>query len=146
MAVAANTLADYDGKQVILHVINSETNQLDELEGKVESASEVGMAFKEKGKRDLRLIEPSQIEEIEVAPEAPKKVAQKKLQQVTERSARQHLLDRHGYLRSWANEVSDEEAFAEHASVDHSDLGHRHLTDEEQAKKADKSESDADED
>lgn len=142
MTVAANTLESYTGKQVILHVVNDE-NGLDELEGTVVSASEVGMAFKEKGKRDLRLIEPGQIDEIDVAPEAPKKVAQKKLQQVTESTARQHLLDRHGYLRSWANEVSDEEAYAEHESVDHSDLGHRHLTDEETAKKAEKkSESD----
>jgi hypothetical protein len=144
MTVAANTLSEYSGKQVVLHVVNDEGG-LDELEGKVESASEVGMAFKEKGKRDLRLIEPSQIEEIEVAPEAPKKAAQKKLQQVTEKSARQHLLDRHGYLRSWANEVSDEEALAEHESIDHRDLGHRHLTDEETAKKAaGKSESNED--
>jgi hypothetical protein len=135
MSVAADTLETYSGKQVVLHVVNDEGG-LDELEGKVESASEVGMAFKEKGKRDLRLIEPNQIEEIEVAPEAPKKAAQKKLQQVTTKSARQHLLDRHGYLRSWANEVSDDEAFAEHASIDHSDLGHRHLTYEETAKQA----------
>jgi hypothetical protein len=135
MTVAANTLEGYSGKQVVLHVVNDE-NGLDELEGTVVSASEVGMAFKEKGKRDLRLIEPSQIEEIEVAPEAPKKTPQKKLQQVTNKSARQHLLDRHGYLRSWANEVSDDEAFAEHEGIDHSDLGHRHLTDEETAKKA----------
>ena len=144
MTVAANTLESYSGKQVVLHVVNDEGG-LDELEGKVESASEVGMAFKEKGKRDLRLIEPSQIEEIELAPEAPKKSPQKKLQQVTESGARQHLLDRHGYLRSWANQVSDAEAFAEHQSIDHSDLGHRHLTDEETAKKAEKaSESDED--
>lgn len=144
MTVAASSLEEYSGKQVVLHIVNEEGG-LDELEGKVESASEVGMAFKEKGKRDLRLIEPSQIEEIEVAPEAPRKAPQKKLQQVTTKSARQHLLDRHGYLRSWANEVSDDEAFAEHESVDHSDLGHRHLTDEETAKKAaGKSESDED--
>lgn len=135
--VAASTLVDYTDKQVILHRINGEGG-VDELEGKVVSASEVGMAFKEKGKRDVILVEPSEIHEIEAAPEAPKKVPQKKLQQVTTKSARQHLLDRHGYLRSWANEVSDEEAFAEHESVDHSDLGHRHLTDEEVAKKAEK--------
>lgn len=145
MTVAANTLEQYSGKQVILHVVNNEGG-LDELEGKVESASEVGMAFKEKGKRDLRLIEPSQIEEIDLAPEAPRKAPQKKLQQVSEKGARQHLLDRHGYLRSWANEVSDEEAFAEHSGIDHSDLGHRHLTDEETAKKAAKADESEDED
>lgn len=125
MTVAADTLVDFAGKQVILHLITPEG--LKELEGKVEDASEVGMAFKEKGKRDVELVEPHQIEEINLAPEKPKTLAQKKLKPVTENTARQHLLDRHGYERSVVNGMTDSQGLAEHDDIDHADLGHKHV-------------------
>ena len=126
MSVDPSTLEQFSGKQVILHLID-EDGSVKELTGKVEDASEVGMAFKEKGKRDVDLVLPNQIEEIALAPEKPKTLAQKKLKPVTETAARQHLLDRHGYERSVVNGMSDDSAFAEHEDIDHSDLGHRHV-------------------
>jgi hypothetical protein len=130
MTVDANTLADFAGKQVILHRIK-EDGSIEELEGKVEDASEVGMAFKPKGKRDVDLVLPDEIEEISLAPTKPKTLSQKKLKPIAENAARQHLLDRHGYDRSVVNEMSDEQAFAEHNDIDHDDLGHRHEAEDE---------------
>jgi hypothetical protein len=126
MPVDPSTLEDFDGKQVILTLIE-EDGSAREVEGKVEAASAAGVAFKEKGKRDVELVEPKSIEEIALAPVKPKTLAQKKLKEVTESSARQHLLDRHGYERSVVNGMSDEQAFAEHEDIDHADLGHKHV-------------------
>lgn len=131
MAVDASTLADFSGKQVTL-VLKQEDGSAKEFEGKVEAASEYGMAFKEKGKRDSDLVEPDQIEEITLAPVKPKTLAQKKLKEVSETTARQHLLDRHGYERSVVNKMSDEQAFSEHEDIDHSDLGHKHVSDDDE--------------
>lgn len=130
MTVDPQTLEQYDGKQVLIHLIQ-EDGSVKETEGKVEAASAEGMAFKEKGKRDVDLVLPSQIEEISEAPSKPKTLSQKKLKPVTTTSARQHLLDRHGYERSVMNGVSDDQAYAEHEDIDHSDLGHRHEAEDE---------------
>lgn len=131
MAVDPSTLEEFDGKQVLLHVIAD--GELVEREGKVEAASEQGMAFKEKGKRDVELIEPDQIEEIALAPTKPKTLSQKKLKEVELTTARQHLLDRHGYERSVVNKMTDEQAFADHNDIDHKDLGHKHESEDDEA-------------
>lgn len=130
MAVDATTLESFSGKQVILTVAG-EDGDAKEFEGKVEAASEYGMAFKEKGKRDSDLVEPNQIIEIALAPVKPKTLAQKKLKEVTESTARQHLLDRHGYERSVVNKMTDEQAFSEHNDIDHDDLGHKHVAEDD---------------
>lgn len=131
MAISAKDLVKYDGKQVILHLVQ-EDGSAKEMEGKVEAASEAGMAFKEKGKRDVELIMPSDIEEIAFAPEKPKRITQKKLKPVTVTNVRQHLVDRHGMSRSEANSITDEEALELHDQVDHKDLGHKHVSDEDE--------------
>lgn len=125
MSVDTSTLEGLSGKNVILHQI-ADDGSVVELEGKVEAASEMGVAFKEKGKRDVVLVEVSQIEEISAAPTKPKTLAQKKLKLIGEGQARQHLLDRHGYERSTVNGLTDEQAFQIHEDIDHADLGHRH--------------------
>lgn len=130
MTVNPQSLEEFSGKQVILH-LRQEDGSVKELEGKVEDASEVGMAFKEKGKRDVDLVLPDQIEEIALAPSKPKTLAQKKLKPVTDSNARQHLLDRHGYDRSVVNSMDDEKGLSEHEDIDHSDLGHKHVAEDE---------------
>lgn len=130
MTVDPKTLEEFSDKQVTIHIIKDD-GDLEEKEGKIEAASEFGVAFKEKGKRDSELLEPSQIEEITLAPVKPKTLAQKKLKEVTETTARQHLLDRHGYDRSVVNEMDDAQAFAEHADIDHADLGHKHAAEDD---------------
>lgn len=137
MSVDASTLESFSGKQVILHHIQDD-GTVAEREGKVDGASEAGMAFKEKGRRDVELILPNQIEELSLAPTKPKKLSQKKLKLVTESNVRQHLLDRHALTRAAVNEMSDEEGLAVHEAIDHSDLGHRHVA-EDEAKESDES-------
>jgi len=134
MSVDVNTIEEFSGKQVILHLV--EEDGLREVEGKVEAASAAGVAFKEKGQRDLKLVLPDAIEEIQLAPTKPKKAVQKKLKPIEEQHARQHLADRHGYTLEAVNGMSDANAFAEHESIDHTGLGHRH-----EADKAEESES-----
>lgn len=130
MSVDASTLVEFTGKQVIL-TLAQEDGTAAELEGKVDAASEAGMAFKEKGKRDVQLVMPEEIIEIAAAPSKPKSLAQKKLKEVTESTVRQHLLDRHGYLRSEVNKMEDDEAFEVHKAIDHADLGHRHISEDD---------------
>lgn len=129
MSVDPSTLEEFSDKSVILHLKTDEG--IEELEGKVEAASAEGMAFKEKGKRDLRLVEADEIEEISLAPETPKKITQKKLKEPTLTGVRQHLVDRHGMPRSEANSMNDEKAWDLHDQIDHKDLGHKHVSEEE---------------
>lgn len=132
MSVDPKELEKFSGKQVIVHVITDD-GSVEEKEGKFEEASEVGVAFKEKGKRDVDLLLPEQIEEVAAAPSKPKKLTQKKLKPATESTARQHLADRHGYDLSDLNEMSDEQAFSDHEDIDHTNLGHKHESDEDEA-------------
>lgn len=129
MTTTPVAVEQFVNKRVILHV-RQEDGSLKEIEGKVEAASEAGMAFKEKGKSSLDLYMPNQIEEITAAPEKPKPVSQKKLKPIELGQARQHLLDRHGVPLSWAKENTEEAAFEYHQSLDHSDLGHKHVAEE----------------
>lgn len=129
MAVDASTLESFSGKKVVLHVVKDDG--MVELNGKVEGASEIGVAFKETGKREVLLYEPHQIEEIQLAPSAPKKLRQKKLKPIEDDRVRQHLVDRHGVSLEWANSASDEDAKAYHDTLDHSDLGHVHVEESE---------------
>ena len=118
-------LEEYTGKMVIL-TVKQDDGSAKQLEGKVEAASDQGIAFKEKGKREVDLVLPDKIDEIAVAPEKPKTLAQKKLQPIADSAVRQHLLDRHGMSRTKVNKMSEAEAVELHNSIDHSDLGHRH--------------------
>lgn len=125
MSVTAEELSEYVNKRVILHVIQND-GSTQEIEGKVEAASEAGMAFKEKGKSSLELYMPGQIAEIQRAPEKPKQVIRKRVNPVQLGQARQHLVDRHGVPISWAKDNTEEAAFEYHEQLDHSDLGHKH--------------------
>lgn len=132
MTVNPKELEKFSGKNVILTVIGDDGNAK-EIPGKVEGASEVGLAFKEKGKRDVALVEPSQIEDISEAPTEAKKVTQKKLKPVEADKVRQHLADRHGYKRSDLNGMDDATAAKFHDELDHTDLGHKHVAGEDES-------------
>lgn len=144
MSITASDLESYNCKQVVL-ILKNEDGSASEVEGKIEAASSVGIAFKEKGKREVALILPEAIEEIQPVPEKPKKLVQKKLKEVTSSTVRQHLLDRHGYARSVVNDMSDESAFSNHAGIDHSDLGHKHVAAETENEGASEESSDPEE-
>jgi hypothetical protein len=131
--VDPNILANFQDKSVILTVVGPDGDAV-QVTGKVEGASAVGLAFKEKGKREVKLVEPKNIEEIVEAPTEAKKVTQKKLKPLEKpEQARQHLADRHGYNRSDLNKMSDADAFKFHNDLDHSDLGHKHVAEKDEA-------------
>jgi hypothetical protein len=128
--VDPNTLASFTGKNVLLTV--KDGDEAKQIPGKVEGGSPVGLAFKEKGKREVKLVEPGDIEEIVEAPIELKKVTQKKVAILEKpEQARQHLADRHGYTRTDLNKLSDADAFKFHNELDHSDLGHKHVAKED---------------
>ena len=124
MSVDPKTLDQFQDKKVILVIEGDDENY--EYEGTVEAASEAALGFKEKGKRDLVIVKPSEIVEISLAPEKAKKVTQKKMKPIAEGNVRQHLADRHGLKLEEVNRMSEEEAVKYHDKLDHSILGHRH--------------------
>lgn len=139
MAVSLDTLKEHVGKPVILTVRLPDGTSEDQ-EGKIEAASDVGVGFKPKRKRDMDLIEPEDILELKAAPTKPSQLRQKKLFPVGESKVRAHLIDRHGAPLSQINSQSNEEAMTLHEKIDHSDLGHNH---EKTESTSDGSESDA---
>lgn len=136
MSVDPATLADFTKKKVIL-VAKGTDGQAHEFEGTVSGASPAGLAFKQKGKRDVSLVEPDDIEDIRLVPDRPKKMVQKKIDLIKEGNVRQHLVDRHGYTLEEGNELTEEQAIAVHDTIDHKGLGHRHVA----KKKKDEKES-----
>lgn len=132
MAVDVKKLAQYDDKRVNITFKNDEGEVVTQ-EGKVESASEVGVLFKERGKSSMSIIEPDDIESIELAAVREPKISVKKLKPVELGKARAHLADRHGLNMAYINSVTEQQAFDYHAELDHKelDLGHIHEGDEE---------------
>lgn len=122
MTVDTRTLIDYKGKDVVLKLVGEDET----IEGHVEQASEVGIAFKRKGRRDVEPIFPDALESINVAEKKVAALKQKKTLPVTTDKVKSHLLNAHGYYVSAINGLSPEEAEKEHDSIDHSDLGHNH--------------------
>lgn len=137
MSINPQDLPQYEGKKIIL-VLKTDDGAK-EFEGTAEAASEAALGFKEKGKRDLVLVEPDAIEEISLVPEKPKKVTQKKMKPIAEGNVRQHLADRHGIPLSDLKDVSEEDAKKAHDNMDHSDLGHKHVAEEKEDEAAEKS-------
>lgn len=130
-------LKEYEGKSVLLKVRDDDGEEV-QLEGKVEAASQVGIAFKEKGKSGLDMFEANVILDVEALPEKPKLLKQKVLKPVPVESVRAHLADRHGINLNWLNSVTNEDAAKYHDSIDHSTgeagpLGHKHEAQDEQS-------------
>ena len=125
MTVSIDTLKEHVGKSVVL-TVRQEDGSIEKLEGKIEAASEVGVGFKPKRKRDMDLLEPDSIEELKAAPTKPSQLRQKKLFPVGESKVRAHLIDRHGAPLSQVNGMSNDEAIDLHNKIDHSDFGYNH--------------------
>jgi len=121
--------SEYAGKKVIV-TVNLEDGTASEVEGKVEVANQEAILIKPKGKTRIDIIEASTIEEIRLAPEPAKKLTAKKLKPVELGRVRQHLLDRHGYRLSEISAMAEEQAREFHEGLDHSDLGHVHVSPE----------------
>jgi hypothetical protein len=138
-------LQDYDGKMVVVH-ITEDDGELTEMVGKVEAASDAGIAFKEKGKRAVILLERKDIYEIAVAPEdaelSVKRLVQKRQKPITEKNAKAHLFHYHNFERADADAYSPEGAFTLHESIDHKNLGHKHVAESKGGTEDENSDSD----
>lgn len=136
--VSIEELQKFIDKDVVLHVHQSD-GSVAERTGVIKQATVAGVPFKEKGKPNLDLLTAEQIYEVGLAPAKAKPVTQKAINPIELGQARQHLLDRHGVELSWGKEADEKQAFDYHAGLDHSNLGHRHYTEDElkekQAKK-----------
>ena len=129
------TLAEVDpksleNKTVIFTVRGEDGKEPTKVEGVVQAASAIGVAYKKKGKSALDMLEADRIQDLEILPDKPKVIKAKKLKTVAADSVRQHLADRHGINIDWLNSVSNEEAEEYHNGIDHRKegtvLGHYH--------------------
>lgn len=133
MSVEATELKNYEGQRVVLTRNLTEPNEAGEsaveVEGQVQAANEMGVLLKPKGQVQFKLIPLEEIEEISLQEAKTSKLKASKLALVKLGKARSHLLERHGVTLKWANETTEEQAFAYHASLDHEelDLGHVHV-------------------
>lgn len=130
MSVTLDDLQPYIKKEAVIH-LQQEDGSLKETIVTIQAATVAGVVYKEKGRSNIELTEVAKIEEISAAPVKPKPVQQKKLKPIEFGQARQHLLDKHGVLLTWAKEADEQAAFDYHATLDHTDLGHVHVTPDE---------------
>lgn len=130
MGATVTDYAEYTGKKVILTV--KDPNDLAEgsieIEGQVQAATTVGMLFKPKGRTTSDIIEPDNILGCELIAD-DRKVTPKYIKPVGIGLTRTHLADRHGFLLSVVNNLTEETAEAAHTKqhAEHGkDLGHIH--------------------
>lgn len=127
----------YADKEAIIHLVE-EDGSVSEHHVTILKATVAGVAYKEKGKGDVKLTTPEAIYEIGDAPVKEKSVSQRKVDLVAEGSMRQHLADRHGIELAWCKQATEAQAVEFHNGLDHSKLGHVHVD-----KKAEKEKQEA---
>lgn len=122
-------LTPYTGKRVTLTFLDQEDEGKQVAqEGLVELATEQGVMFKKRGSSGVQLIEAKDVVDVAELPSKEPNVTVKKLQPIAAGRVRQHLVDRHGFAVAVANTLSEVEATVEHDKIDHSVLGHVHVT------------------
>lgn len=123
-------LAQFDGKKVVvvrnLKEPNTKGELAEEIEGQALAANAMGILLKPKGTTQATLIEADSIEEVNFAPEKPKKLNVRYLKDVEYGNARQHLVSSHGYQLSKIAPMDEAAALEFHSTIDHSDLAHQH--------------------
>lgn len=122
----SNDLSQYEGKKII--VVKKDGENAVELEGTAQTANEVGILLKPKGKATVDIVSAEDIVEVRYVVEKPKALTRKTLKVVEFGQARNHLLERHGYTLARINEMDEQEALNEHSRINHeaADLGHVH--------------------
>jgi len=118
-------LKQYAGKKVVV-VRKAADGSLEEIEGTAQTANDLAIVLKPKGKTVNELIEAGDIEEVRYVAEKLKELKSKSLKEVVHGDARGHLAERHGIALSILAKLTEENALANHSDLDHSDLGHNH--------------------
>jgi hypothetical protein len=128
--VTAERLVALTGKRVNLTVDLGEVPEgqpnTDTFEGTIKVGNHQGVLFQKKGISNGSLFGVDQILEVEEIAEKPVKVSQKRVDPLEAKGARRHLALYHATPLSWLNSNTDEAALEYHATLDHSDLGHKH--------------------
>lgn len=125
MTTTVQNLEQYQGKKIIVSYNDAE-GVLQEIEGTAETANELGILLKPKGKSTVQIIDAVSVETVEIAPEKDKSIRCRWVKDVEVGGARAHLAQAHGFTLSSVNSMTEEVAFEQHKGVDHSDLGHQH--------------------
>jgi len=128
------TLVDfkaYEGKKIKFSYVppkNAADDVSRTVEGTIDMATDTALLIKERGSAMLKLIELSGIDSdtIEFIVDPPTEIKQKTVAPVTVSSARNHMLDKHGWKLDAINGTSDEDAYKIHSAIDHANLGHVH--------------------
>ena len=115
-------LTDYNEKRVEITTTENDEPTI----GTVASAMPQAIAFKEKGKSSLVLINKDDIASIRIAQEAEAEMKARRLNIVELGTVKRHLVDRHGYALADINAMAPEQALEFHDSIDHSPLSHFH--------------------
>lgn len=126
MSVDIATIKEHVGDTPVLLTVRREDGTEEKLEGKIEVASEAGVGFKPKGRREMDLLEVEDIVGIEEAPVTEAKLKQVGLKPIELGRVKKHLIDRHGAPLSQVNALTAEQAEELHNKIDHTDLGHHH--------------------
>lgn len=141
----APAITEYVGQRVEIvfrpEALEGEVDPVTQVTGKVENANPYGFVFKPAGSSKSRLYQADAIEDIRLAPEAEPVLKARRLDPVSLKNVKRHLVDRHGYELTAINEMSPEGALEFHEDdIDHAPLGHFHALpktkEEKEAEKA----------
>lgn len=124
--VSVEDLAKLVDKEATVHLIQEDGSTL-QVTGTILAATAAGVPFKEKGKAAVQLLMPTDFYEAVAAPEKPKPIVQSKQKPVPDGQMRRHLAMYHGVSLSWCRENTEEAATEFHNTLDHADLGHKHV-------------------
>lgn len=127
--VSLDELQKLVDKEAVVHIVQ-EDGSTKEVTGTILAATEAGVPFKEKGKAGVELLTAEQIYEAVAAPEKPKPITQAKQKPVPEGGMRRHLATYHGVSLKWCREATEEQAVEFHNTIDHSDVGHKHVAED----------------
>lgn len=123
MTAATIDLTQYTEKKVNIKLRDEDET----FPATVESATDVALIFRRKGKSALEMKTADEVELIELQPEAERELKARRLDPVTLDNVKRHLVDRHGYSLASINALSSEAAYKFHEEeVDHAELGHFH--------------------
>lgn len=89
-------------------------------------ASAMGILVKPKGSSTPKLVLADDVIDVEEIASTPSTLRQRALDPIAVGKARRHLLDYHGISLSQINEITEDQAVAQHEKLPHSDAGHHH--------------------
>jgi hypothetical protein len=118
-----NELVGLVDSPVVVEFTRPTSSETIKTDGMLLRAGPQGIVFESKGKTEIIPL----VAIIDLYPfTAPRKVVRRKVQQLLQRRARQHLLDRHGIPWDLIKFTTEATAFVMHQKIDHTNLGHQH--------------------